>query len=184
MKFFVKWKQLVSNLQNNGWTWLHMNWGHEKTNYYYYWYLKLVKCDLLMTIICLIPFDTYFCDILSLCGIQNNPYNSNLLNISLHNATITWCIGVLRLPVVLNNGFPNKQCVCCYKTWVKYIIYCNFPLQTGGGGKLQRLLMRTKEPKNLDIMKRKNTSKWLGELKEYMPLDLNYIDGLWLCEKW
>lgn len=76
---FVKWKQLVSNLQNNGWTWLHMNWGHEKTNYYYYyyWYLKLVKCDLLMTIICLIPFDTYFCDILSLCGIQNNPYNSN-----------------------------------------------------------------------------------------------------------
>jgi hypothetical protein len=83
-----------------------------------------------------------------------------LLSISLHNATTTsWCIGVLWL-LVLNKGFPNKQCVCCYQTWVKYIIYCSFPLQTGGRGKLQRLLMRTKEPKNLDIMKRKNTSKW------------------------
>jgi hypothetical protein len=147
---FVKWKQSVSNLQNNGWTWVHMNWGHEKTNYYYYWYLKLEKCDFLMTIICLIPFGHLLLWYLLVLVWHTKQFGQfKLLSISLHNATTTsWCIGVLRL-LVLNNGFPNKQCVCCYQTWVKYIIYCSFPLQTGGRGKLQRLLMRTKRTQEL-----------------------------------
>jgi hypothetical protein len=109
---FVKWKQLVSNLQNNRWTQLHMR----------TWKNQLL---LLLSLLLLVPkigemwsfddndmFDPLWHLLLwylVLVWRTKQFVQFKLLNISLHNATITWCIGVLRLPI-LDKGFSNNVC--------------------------------------------------------------------------